>query len=314
MTKNNNLHTAKATKNDEFYTQLEDIENELKYYKDYFKGKVVYCNCDGFLNEEKSNFFVYFSLNYEFLGLKGLICTKYNPNGKGRKYEYYGDLNGNNYPDEEEIFTSDLEGDGDFRSEECIEILKKCDIVCTNPPFSLFRQYVAQLFEYKKDFLIIGNVNAISYKEVFPLIKENKMWLGVSSFNKGMYFGVPDDYTYADTYKFDRERNGKKVMRVSSICWFTNLDHKKPHEELVLYKKYNEEEYPKYDNYDAIEVSKVTDIPMDYYGVMGVPITFLDKYCPTQFQIIKFRKGDDNKDLSVNGKCPYFRILIKRIS
>ena len=314
MTKNNNLHTAKATKNDEFYTQLEDIENELKYYKDYFKGKVVYCNCDGFLNEEKSNFFVYFSLNYEFLGLKGLICTKYNPNGKGRKYEYYGDLNGNNYPDEEEIFTSDLEGDGDFRSEECIEILKKCDIVCTNPPFSRFRQYVAQLFEYKKDFLIIGNVNAISYKEVFPLIKENKMWLGVSSFNKGMYFGVPDDYTYADTYKFDRERNGKKVMRVSSICWFTNLDHKKRHEELVLYKKYNEEEYPKYDNYDAIEVSKVTDIPMDYYGVMGVPITFLDKYCPTQFQIIKFRKGDDNKDLSVNGKCPYFRILIKRIS
>ena len=314
MTKNNNLHTAKATKNDEFYTQLEDIENELKYYKDYFKGKVVYCNCDGFLNEEKSNFFVYFSLNYEFLGLKGLICTKYNPNGKGRKYEYYGDLNGNNYPDEEEICTSELEGDGDFRSEECIELLKKCDIVCTNPPFSLFRQYVAQLFEYKKDFLIIGNVNAISYKEVFPLIKENKMWLGVSSFNKGMYFGVPDDYTYADTYKFDRERNGKKVMRVSSICWFTNLDHKKPHEELVLYKKYNEEEYPKYDNYDAIEVSKVTDIPMDYYGVMGVPITFLDKYCPTQFQIIKFRKGDDNKNLSVNGKCPYFRILIKRIS
>ena len=314
MTKNNNLHTAKATKNDEFYTQLEDIENELKYYKDYFKGKVVYCNCDGFLNEEKSNFFVYFSLNYEFLGLKGLICTKYNPNGKGRKYEYYGDLNGNNYPDEEEIFTSDLEGDGDFRSEECIEILKKCDIVCTNPPFSLFRQYVAQLFEYNKDFLIIGNVNAISYKEVFPLIKENKMWLGVSSFNKGMYFGVPDDYTYADTYKFDRERNGKKVMRVSSICWFTNLDHKKRHEELVLYKKYNEEEYPKYDNYDAIEVSKVTDIPMDYEGIMGVPITFLDKYCPTQFQIIKFRKGDDNKDLSVNGKCPYFRILIKRIS
>ena len=326
MTKNNNLHTAKATKNDEFYTQLEDIENELKYYKDYFKGKVVYCNCDGFLNEEKSNFFVYFSLNYEFLGLKGLICTKYNPNGKGRKYEYYGDLNGNNYPDEEEIFTSDLEGDGDFRSEECIEILKKCDIVCTNPPFSLFRQYVAQLFEYNKDFLIIGNVNAISYKEVFPLIKENKMWLGVSSFNKGMYFGVPDDYTYADTYKFDRERNGKKVMRVSSICWFTNLDHKKRHEELVLYKKYNEEEYPKYDNYDAIEVSKVTDIPMDYEGIMGVPITFLNKYCPEQFEIVDLNphffsmiaKGlPKPKQLSlqnVNRKDPYARVLIKRIS
>ena len=319
MTKNNNLHTAKATKNDEFYTQLEDIENELKYYKDYFKGKVVYCNCDGFLNKEKSNFFMYFSLNYEFLGLKGLICTKYNPNGKGKKYEYYGDLNGNNYPDEEEICTSELEGDGDFRSEECIELLKKCDIVCTNPPFSLFRQYVAQLFEYNKDFLIIGNVNAISYKEVFPLIKENKMWLGVSSFNKGMYFGVPDDYTYADTYKFDRERNGKKVMRVSSICWFTNLDHKKRHEELVLYKKYNEEEYPKYDNYDAIEVSKVTDIPMDYEGIMGVPITFLDKYCPEQFEIVGQMMTTKVTEFNfgypyIDGKKTFARLLIKRIS
>ena len=319
MTKNNNLHTEKATKNDEFYTQLEDIENELKYYKDYFKGKVVYCNCDGFLNEEKSNFFVYFSLNYEFLGLKGLICTKYNPNGKGRKYEYYGDLNGNNYPDEEEIFTSDLEGDGDFRSEECIEILKKCDIVCTNPPFSLFRQYVAQLFEYNKDFLIIGNVNAISYKEVFPMIKENKMWLGVSSFNKGMYFGVPDDYTYADTYKFDRERNGKKVMRVSSICWFTNLDHKKRHEELLLYKKYNTEEYPKYDNYDAIAVSKTKDIPMDYEGIMGVPITFLDKYCPEQFEIVGQMMTTKVTEFNfgypyIDGKKKFARLLIKRIS
>ena len=313
MTKNNNLHTAKATKNDEFYTQLEDIENELKYYKDYFKGKVVYCNCDGFLNEEKSNFFVYFSLNYEFLGLKGLICTKYNPNGKGRKYEYYGDLNGNNYPDEEEIFTSDLEGDGDFRSEECIEILKKCDIVCTNPPFSLFRQYVAQLFEYNKDFLIIGNVNAISYKEVFPLIKENKMWLGVSITSGDRKFVVPDNYPL-NAAGCGIDENGKKYIRVKGVRWFTNLDHKKRHEELLLYKKYNEEEYPKYDNYDAIEVSKVTDIPMDYYGVMGVPITFLDKYCPEQFEIVKFRKGDDGKDLCVNGKCPYFRILIKRIS
>ena len=319
MTKNNNLHTAKATKNDEFYTQLEDIENELKYYKDYFKGKVVYCNCDGFLNKEKSNFFMYFSLNYEFLGLKGLICTKYNPNGKGKKYEYYGDLNGNNYPDEEEVFTSELEGDGDFRSEECIELLKKCDIVCTNPPFSLFRQYVAQLFEYNKDFLIIGNVNAISYKEVFPLIKENKMWLGVSSFNKGMYFGVPDDYTYADTYKFDRERNGKKVMRVSSICWFTNLDHKKRHEELLLYKKYNTEEYPKYDNYNAIEVSKVTDIPMDYEGIMGVPITFLDKYCPEQFEIVGQMMTTKVTEFNfgypyIDGKKKFARLLIKRIS
>ena len=318
MTKNNNLHTAKATKNDEFYTQLEDIENELKYYKDYFKGKVVYCNCDGFLNEEKSNFFVYFSLNYEFLGLKGLICTKYNPNGKGRKYEYYGDLNGNNYPDEEEVFTSELEGDGDFRSEECIEILKKCDIVCTNPPFSLFRQYVAQLFEYKKDFLIIGNVNAISYKEVFPLIKENKMWLGVSITSGNIKFVVPDNYPL-NAADCGIDENGKKYIRVKGVRWFTNLDHKKSNEELLLYKKYNEEEYPKYDNYDAIEVGKTKDIPMDYNGIMGVPITFLDKYCPEQFEIVGQMMTTKVTEFNfgypyIDGKKKFARLLIKRIS
>lgn len=323
MAKNNNLHTAKATKNDEFYTHLEDIENELKYYKDYFKGKVVYCNCDGFLNKEKSNFFMYFSLNYEFLGLKGLICTKYNPNGKGKKYEYYGDLNGNNYPDEEEIFTSELEGDGDFRSEECIGLLKKCDIVCTNPPFSLFRQYVAQLFEYKKDFLIIGNMNAISYKEVFPLIKENKLWLGVKSLGSDMFFNVPDEYK-DELMKTKTEGGGWRIIdgsvkaRVAS-CWFTNLDHKKRHEELVLYKKYNKEEYPKYDNYDAIEVSKVTDIPMDYEGIMGVPITFLNKYCPEQFEIVGQMMTTKVTEFNfgypyINGKKKFARLLIKRIS
>lgn len=318
MTKNNNLHTAKATKNDECYTQLEDIENELKYYKDYFKGKVVYCNCDGFLNVEKSNFFVYFSLNYEFLGLKGLICTKYNPNGKGRKYEYYGDLNGNNYPDEEEVFASELEGDGDFRSEECIELLKKCDIVCTNPPFSLFRQYVAQLFEYKKDFLIIGNVNAISYKEVFPMIKKNKMWLGPSITSGDRKFVVPDNYPL-NAAGCGIDENGKKYIRVKGVRWFTNLDHKKPHEELVLYKKYNEEEYPKYDNYDAIEVGKTKDIPMDYNGIMGVPITFLDKYCPTQFEIVGQMMTTKVTEFNfgypyINGKKKFARLLIKRIS
>lgn len=318
MTKNNNLHTAKATKNDEFYTQLEDIENELKYYKDYFKGKVVYCNCDGFLNKEKSNFFMYFSLNYEFLGLKGLICTKYNPNGKGKKYEYYGDLNGNNYPDEEEVFTSELEGDGDFRSEECIELLKKCDIVCTNPPFSLFRQYVAQLFEYKKDFLIIGNVNAISYKEVFPLIKENKMWLGVSITSGDRKFVVPDNYPL-NAAGCGIDENGKKYIRVKGVRWFTNLDHKKRHEELLLYKKYNEEEYPKYDNYDAIEVGKTKDIPMDYNGIMGVPITFLDKYCPTQFEIVGQMMTTKVTEFNfgypyIDGKKKFARVLIKRIS
>ena len=318
MTKNNNLHTAKATKNDEFYTQLEDIENELKYYKDYFKGKVVYCNCDGFLNKEKSNFFMYFSLNYEFLGLKGLICTKYNPNGKGKKHEYYGDLNGNNYPDEEEVFTSELEGDGDFRSEECIELLKKCDIVCTNPPFSLFRQYVAQLFEYKKDFLIIGNVNAISYKEVFPLIKENKMWLGVSITSGDRKFVVPDNYPL-NAAGCGIDENGKKYIRVKGVRWFTNLDHKKRHEELLLCKKYNEEEYPKYDNYDAIEVGKTKDIPMDYNGIMGVPITFLDKYCPTQFEIVGQMMTTKVTEFNfgypyIDGKKKFARVLIKRIS
>ena len=318
MTKNYNLHTAKATKNDEFYTQLEDIENELKYYKDYFKGKVVYCNCDGFLNEEKSNFFVYFSLNYEFLGLKGLICTKYNPNGKGKKYEYYGDLNGNNYPDEEEVFTSELEGDGDFRSEECIELLKKCDIVCTNPPFSLFRQYVAQLFEYNKDFLIIGNVNAISYKEVFPLIKENKMWLGVSITSGGRKFVVPDNYPL-NAAGCGIDENGKKYIMVKCVRWFTNLDHKKRHEELLLYKKYNTDEYPKYDNYDAIEVGKTKDIPMDYNGIMGVPITFLDKYCPTQFEIVGQMMTTKVTEFNfgypyIDGKKKFARVLIKRIS
>ena len=333
MTKNNNLHTAKATKNDEFYTQLEDIENELKYYKEHFKGKVVYCNCDGFLTEEKSNFFVYFSLNYEFLGLKGLICTKYNPNGKGKKYEYYGDLNGNNYPDEEEIFTSDLEGDGDFRSDECIELLKKCDIVCTNPPFSLFREYIARLVKYNKKFLIIGNLNAITYKEVFPLIKENEMWLGVKNVNTDMIFKVPSYYE-EKSYRFWVDKDGQKWRSLGNSCWFTNLDHKKRHEEMLLYKKYNAEEYPKYDNYDAIEVGKVTDIPMDYDGVMGVPITFLGKYCPEQFEIVGFwNTGVSGENIgatyceaisagkaitwngpTVNKKTKYFRILIKRIS
>lgn len=333
MPKNNILHTAKSTKRDEFYTCLEDIENELKYYKDYFKDKVVYCNCDGFLNENRSNFFVYFSLNYEFLGLKGLICTVKNPNGKGRKYEYYGDLNGNNYPDEEEIFTSDLEGDGDFRSEECIELLKKCDIVCTNPPFSLFRQYITQLFEYKKDFLIIGNVNAISYKEVFPLIKDNKMWLGISITSGDRKFYVPNDYPL-NASGCGIDENGRKYIRVKGVRWFTNLDHKKRHEDLLLYKKYTTEEYPQYDNYNAIEVGKTKDIPLDYNGIMGVPITFLDKYNPSQFEIVGFWNAgvagenigatcceaiSNGKTINWNGptvgkQTKYFRILIKRIS
>jgi hypothetical protein len=309
MAANKNLHQAKKAKNDEFYTQLTDIEKECFHYREHFRDKVIYCNCD---DARESNFFKYFAMNFEFFGLKKLITTGYKADGKGVCLVYEGDKNGNKVADDNEIQVTELKGNGDFRSEECIELLKQADIVVSNPPFSLFREYVEQLVEYEKKFLIIGNVNAITFKEIFPLIKDNKLWLGVSSFNQGMYFYVPKNYEYANTYKFDREKDGKNIMRVSSICWFTNLEHKKRNEELILYKQYSEDCYPKYDNYDAIEVSKVVEIPVDYEGVMGVPITFLDKYNPNQFEIVKFRKGDDDKDLSVNGKCPYFRILIKK--
>lgn len=310
-TKNSNLHSAKRAKNDEFYTQFSDIENEMTNYADFFQGKVVYCNCD---DARESNFFKFFIKRFSEFGLKKLITTGYKENGKGVVLICEGDKNGNKVIEDNEIIVNELEGNGDFRSAECIEFLKEADVVVTNPPFSLFREYVAQLMEYGKKFLIIGNTNGITYKEIFPYIKNNELWLGCSSFNSGMYFRVPDNYEYADTYKFDRERNGEKVMRVSSICWYTNIEHSRRNTALTLSKTFNPNVYPKYDNYDAIEVSNVKNIPMDYEGVMGVPITFLDKYCPTQFEIIKFRKGEDDKDLSVNGKCPYFRILIKRIS
>ena len=204
-----------------------------------------------------------------------------------------------------------LSGNGSFDSDECIELLKECDVVVTNPPFSLFREYVALLMQYNKKFLIIGNMNAITYKEIFPLIKENKLWLGVSRNGCGqMYFHIDDDAPQA---KGQIIVDGQRMQTIGSSAWFTNIDHKKRHQEIDLYKHYNADEYPKYDNYNAIEVSKVCEIPMGYDGVMGVPITFLGKYCPTQFEIIKFRKGNDDKDLSVNGKCPYFRILIKKL-
>ena len=317
---NTNLRNAKKAKNDEFYTQLTDIEKEIRHYKTFFKDKVVYCNCD---DARESNFFKYFTLNFEHLGLKKLITTGYKENGKGVVLIYEGDKNGNHIVDNEEITVTELQGNGDFRSPECIEFLKEADVVVTNPPFSLFREYVAQLMEYNKKFLIIGNTQAITYKEIFPYIKNNELWLGCSSFNTGMYFKVPDSYEYADTYKFDRERNGEKVMRVSSICWYTNIDNKKRNTELDLYRKYDADTYPKYDNYDAIEVSKVTDIPIDYQGVMGVPITFLDKYCPSQFEIVDINPHfysiielglPKPKQLKISGrKDPYARILIRRL-
>ena len=277
--KNENLHKAKAAKNDEFYTRLEDIEKELEHYTEHFKGKVVYCNCD---DARESNFFKYFSTNFQKLGLKKLITSGLKDNGTGVVAIQKGD--------NIDIY----DGNGDFRSEECIEFLKEADIVVTNPPFSLFREYVAQLMQYGKKFIVIGSMNAITYKEIFPYIKNNELWLGITSVK---------DFI---------QLNGE-IKKFGNICWFTNLEHKKRNEELILYKHYSPTEYPKYENYNAIEVGKVAEIPMDYGGVCGVPISFLDKYCPNQFRIVKFRKGDDGKDLSVNGKCPYFRILIQKI-
>ena len=313
-TKNGNLHKAKSAKNDEFYTRLADIERECRHYREFFRGKTVYCNCD---DARESNFFRYFSLNFEFLGLKKLICTGYKKDGRGVCLVYEGDKNGNRKADDEEIAVMELEGDGDFRSDECVKLLDEADVVVTNPPFSLFREYIAQLVEHGKKFLVIGNTQAITYKEIFPLIKANELWLGISSFNSGMYFQVPDNYQYTETYKFDRVRDGRRVMRVSSICWYTNIPHKKRNIPLDLFKKYNTSDYPKYDNYDAIEVSKVADIPMDYNGVMGVPITFLDKYCPGQFEIVgEFNHGKDGPfdfcTPSVDGKVIFKRIAIHR--
>ena len=300
---NKNLHSARAAKADEFYTQLSDIEKEIRHYKEHFKGKVVLCNCD---DPRLSNFFHYFSYNFEQLGLKKLITTCYknqntnlfsqHASEKAVYLEYTGDKNGNHTPDPEEIGIIEFKGDGDFRSSECIELLKQADIVVTNPPFSLFREYVAQLCEYDKKFLIIGSVNAISYKECFELMRENKMWLGASIHSGDREFGVPDDYPLkAASSRIDEK--GNKYIRVKGVRWFTNLDYKERHEDLILFKKYNPKEYPHYDNYDAINVDKTQDIPVDYAGAMGVPITFLDKYNPEQFEILGITDRIDNSGL-----------------
>lgn len=317
---NKNLNQAKNAKKDEFYTQLVDIENELKHYKEHFKDKVVLCNCD---DPRVSNFFHYFSYNFEKLGLKKLITTCYKNQERDlfSQYdseraiwlEYNGDKNNNRVPDPNEIGINYFEGDGDFRSKECIELLKQADIVVTNPPFSLFREYVAQLIEYDKKFLIIGNVNATSYKEVFQLIKNEKMWLGASIHSGDREFGVPQDYPL-NAAGFRVDEKGNKFIRVKGVRWFTNLDYKERHENLILFKKYTPEDYPKYDNYDAINVDKTADIPADYNGVMGVPITFLDKYNPEQFEItgneydLNIEKGRGY----INGKRMYSRVFIRR--
>ncbi len=332
---NSNLANAKRAKNDEFYTQYVDIQKEIEAYLEYnpnvFRGQVVYCNCD---DPFESNFFRYFVLNFNKLGLKQLLTTSYKPSpvantqlrlfgddksltkSKGRPkvtankfiINEVHDIDGDgefNLKDVAKQLKENknnewmpLVGDGDFRSDECINLLKQSDIMVTNPPFSLFRQYIKQLFDYNKRFVIIGNMNAITYKEVFPKIKENKMWLGATNFNTGMYFKVPESFIYAATYKFERERNGEKVNRVPGVCWFTSLDHGRRHQPLPLmtmeenlkYSKHKEikgkKAYDRYDNYDVIEVPFTDAIPSDYDGLMGVPISFLDKYNPDQFEIL----------------------------
>lgn len=346
------LTAAKSNKKDEFYTLYEDIQKELNNYEKHFKGKTVLCNCD---DPFESNFCKFFLRNFNYLGLKRLICTSYvsspivgtqmtifdyldEPVQRGKGYvmdiEEIPMKNGRGVSDDdiERLLKSKkrgvkkLEGDGDFRSEECIEYLKQADVVVTNPPFSLFREYVATLVEYNKQFLIIGNINAITYKEIFPLLKDNKVWLGTGMGRWISGFIVPDDYELYGTEARISD-GGERIVSTNNCLWLTNLDHNKRHEEMDLYRRYygNEKDYPKYDNYDAINVNKAVEIPCDYFGYMGVPITFLGKYNPDQFEIVDANDIRTNnntplkkhglikdKDSAINGKPTYARIVIRR--
>lgn len=284
---NKHLNNAKKNKNDEFFTQLPDIENELRHYQNHFKNKIVFCNCD---DPTFSNFWKYFHLNFQELKLKKLISTHYSKGTSSYKMEYYG---GNDSDCDVGIKTPLIEN-GDFRSQECIELLDTSDIVVTNPPFSLFREYIAQLMKYNKKFIIIGSLNAITYKGIFPLFKNNKLWLGHNHVKEFI-------------------QKDKTLKKFGNVIWFTNCSITKRSEKIQLTEKYNPEKYPKYDNYDAINVDKVKEIPKDYDGVMGVPISFLEKYSPTQFKIINYKKGDDDKNLRLSGTHPYCRILIRKI-
>lgn len=367
---NANLRKASKTKNDEFYTQLKDIENELRHYKDQLKDKVIFCNCD---DPFESNFFKYFAMNFKALGLKKLITTCYDPSpvanqeiqlsffGENKEIKHdnkkrnkiiskaykielddISDIDGSgnvNILDTKEILLREkakldnggeskilsyLKGNGDFRSVECVELLKRADIVVTNPPFSLFREYVAQLVEYDKKFLILGNMNALTYKEIFKLIKENKIWSGYG-FNMSMVYKSPYKNTLESNRKFviGKGLDPDKYIKVPAINWFTNLDTIKRHEEIILYKKYSPQDYPKYDNYEAININKVSEIPEDYYEKMGVPITFFDKYNPEQFEIIDgigrysvlYNETTRRAKMylsMIDGKAIYFRYIIKR--
>ena len=333
---NKNLNSAKIAKNDEFYTQLSDIEKELRHYTEHFRDKVVFCNCD---DPYESNFFKYFAMNFNHLGLKRLVATCYNgspvqgnelllhfdidePN-EPKKIAYkieiseVHDANGDGAIDLADVryllqnnknAISILKGNGDFRSEECVELLKEADIVVTNPPFSLFREYVAQLIKYEKSFIIIGSKNIITYKDIFSLIKQNRMWIGHKPMSGSLYFEI-----FYPHNKYDIIKDGKIITPINA-CWYTNIDIMKRHEDLILYKSYTPDEYPKYDNYDAINVDKTAEIPCNYDGVMGVPITFLDKYNPDQFEIV-----GNELDLNIekgrgyiNGKRMYSRIFIRK--
>lgn len=300
---NTSLNSAKTKKNDEFFTLYKDIEKEVSNYTDYFTGKVVYCNCD---DPKYSNFWKYFKDNFEQLKIKKLVATYYEKDGIVFKHE----LNRGGRLDK-----TILKQHGDFASQECVEILKESDIVVTNPPFPLFREYVILLMEYEKKFLIIGNMNAILYNEIFPLIKDNQLWLGCRGLNKDMYFDVPNE---RKKWLVENKKEGSayKIIdgvvmgRLASACWFTNLVHKKCREELILHRKYTPSDYPRYDNYDAINVNKIKNIPCDYYGAMGVPITFLDKYNPSERE---FAILDKLNNPVIDGKNIYKRIIIKRI-
>ncbi|MCY3910820.1 MAG: adenine-specific methyltransferase EcoRI family protein [bacterium] len=355
MADNRALHRARKAEQDEFYTQLVDIENELRHYKGHFKGKVVYCNCD---DPYESNFFKYFAVNFDALGLERLIATSYTGSpiageqlvlghietegGRPRPHKIemtsLGDLDGDGAIGPSDVVvllkhngnvTTLLEGDGDFRSAECVELLKQSDIVVTNPPFSLFRKYIAQLVEHSKEFLILGNKNAVTYKEIFPLLKDGRMWVGYTPMGREMVFDIPEDYgQQLVAAKKDRSYTivDGVVKARSSSCWFTNLDHAKRHEPLILYKQYTPEAYPHYDNYDAINVDKTNDIPEDWDGVMGVPISFLDKHNPDQFEIVNANevRSDDSvplkahglikdKESAIGGKPKYVRVAIRRV-
>jgi len=294
--KQQSLGDAKSAKLDEFYTQLSDIEKELRHYKAHFKDKVVYLNCD---DPRESEFFHYFSYNFEKLGLKKLIAACYKSqdvnlfstgdNERAIYLEYTGDKDGDRIPGRDEIDVKCFGGDGDFRSAESIALLQQADIVVTNPPFSLFREYVAQLVEHEKKFLIIGNMNAVTTRDLWPLVQAGKFWLGITRAGTGqMWFRISDDFPKKTGQRTDE--NGQRYQTIGSSAWFTNLDHAKRHEELILYKSYDPTEYPTYDNYDAIEVSKTVDIPVDYDGVMGVPVSFLGKHNPDQFEIVGITK------------------------